>query len=151
MAANLRVIDWEGAMDQVHGDSEFLSEVLDDLFKESEEAEQEITEAIKAKNLTTVMKAAHRVKGSSSYLRCERLMSTSLHLQELGVLGLGAEEAKQESILVDIEAMFAKYSQALADLRVEVTPENLQKAVERYERNQGKEDGKAGGGGKEDA
>lgn len=80
-----KLIDWEEAMKQVGDDEDFLNEVLDDLVAESKTAEEEMGDSIGKMDFDGIMKAAHRIKGSASYLCCEALRVTSLQLQDEGM------------------------------------------------------------------
>jgi HPt (histidine-containing phosphotransfer) domain-containing protein len=77
----LQIIKWEEALEQVGGDKEFLKEVLDDLSNETEEALHVIESGIEIGDFVAIERAAHRIKGSASYLCCERLQAVSLELQ----------------------------------------------------------------------
>mmetsp|Transcript_16645 Transcript_16645/g.36927 ORF Transcript_16645/g.36927 Transcript_16645/m.36927 type:complete len:195 (-) Transcript_16645:292-876(-) len=112
-------INWTEAMDQVGGDREFLDEVLQDLLEEARTAEEEIADAIRIEDFSQIMKAAHRIKGSASYLCCEDLKDASLKLQEFGHEGTKAG-AKKESLMKNIRAEYVIFEQCLRDLRAEV-------------------------------
>lgn len=81
--SNLEVINWEKALEQACNDQDFLNEVLQDLLTEINEAENELSESIKNCIHDDVRKAAHRIKGSASYLHCEKLRDVSKSLQFL--------------------------------------------------------------------
>ena len=117
--AALKIIDWEEAMTQVGGDEEFLNEVLQDLLTESATAEQEIGDAIGTSDFSGVMKAAHRIKGSASYLCCEALRDISLKLQDAGHEGT-ASPKDPEQLLDKIKTLFDKFVQCLKDLKAEI-------------------------------
>ena len=85
---DLKVICWESAMSQVCDDVDFLNEVLADLIVEIQTAQNDIENAIANGDFETTMRAAHSVKGSTSYLRCEILRDLSFKLQLLGKNGL---------------------------------------------------------------
>jgi HPt (histidine-containing phosphotransfer) domain-containing protein len=65
------------------------------------------------------MKAAHRIKGSASYLCCEQLKAVSLKLQDAGHEGT-QNTAKAAEILASIEALFTEFKVALEDLKNEI-------------------------------
>jgi HPt (histidine-containing phosphotransfer) domain-containing protein len=117
--AGLKVIDWEEAMAQVGGDKEFLNEVLQDLLTESKTAEEEIGEAIKISDFSGVMKAAHRIKGSASYLCCEALRDISLKLQDAGHEGTTSPKDPAQ-LLEQIKGLFAQFCECLTTLREEI-------------------------------
>ena len=121
MAEGAKVINWEGALEQVAGDEEFLNEVLKDLRTEADTAETDLTTAIESKNLDAVMKAAHRIKGSASYLCCDQLRDISFTLQNLGHSGAGVtDEAAIDAIMVNVTASFEIFKKCLVDLRAEL-------------------------------
>lgn len=106
-------------MNQVGDDEEFLEEVLQDLLNEAKTAEDEIAEGIVARNFDVISKAAHRIKGSASYLFCDDLKNVSLSLQDLGHKAhIG--EGDVNALLVEIKSLFETYKKNHADLRVEV-------------------------------
>ena len=76
-----KVICWESAMTQVCDDQDFLNEVLTDLKSEVEAAQSDIQNYLNSEDFDGLMKAAHRVKGTTSYLCCEKLRDLSLQLQ----------------------------------------------------------------------
>ncbi len=119
--AEAKVINWEGALEQVAGDEEFLNEVLRDLRAEADTAENDLTKAIAENNLDAVMKAAHRIKGSASYLCCDQLRDVSFTLQNLGHSGIGLTDQKAiAAIMADVNASFVKFKQSLVALRAEL-------------------------------
>lgn len=58
--STLKIIDWNEASSQVGNDSEFLSEVLNDLMMEATSARDDIRDGIKNQDYITVSKSAHR-------------------------------------------------------------------------------------------
>mmetsp|Transcript_19512 Transcript_19512/g.28058 ORF Transcript_19512/g.28058 Transcript_19512/m.28058 type:complete len:129 (+) Transcript_19512:49-435(+) len=112
------VLDWPEAMNQVGGDKEFLSEVLQDLLDEAKTAEEDIAKGIQAQNHDQIMKAAHRIKGSATYLGCEALRISSYNIQQLGLEGLN--NPADEEPLVQVKKEYSKFLLALEDLRVEI-------------------------------
>mmetsp|Transcript_12222 Transcript_12222/g.20272 ORF Transcript_12222/g.20272 Transcript_12222/m.20272 type:complete len:125 (+) Transcript_12222:183-557(+) len=114
-----KTLNWDEALNQVGGDEEFLTEVLEDLLEEARTAEEEINEAIAAKDFSQLTKAAHRIKGSASYLCCENLRVASLNLQELGHNGT-QPGANEERLLEEIYEWHRTFQDCLRDLRAEV-------------------------------
>ena len=114
-----QVINWEEAMNQVGGDREFLDEVLQDLLAEAGTAEDEISSAIRNRDFSQIMKAAHRIKGSASYLCCEALKEASFKLQEAGHAGTQAN-ANESQLLQKIEDLFDDFEVCLRELRSEI-------------------------------
>jgi HPt (histidine-containing phosphotransfer) domain-containing protein len=64
-----------------------------------------------------VMKAAHRIKGSASYLCCECLKDISLKLQDAGHEGTVNPSPE---ILATIEVLFMQFVTALEALKAEI-------------------------------
>ena len=116
------VINWESALEQVGGDEEFLNEVLGDLLTESDTAETDLKNAIETKNFDSVMKAAHRIKGSASYLCCEQLRETSFQLQNMGHAGLSLTDANAQGELFNqIKIAYRTFQENLVALRAEIS------------------------------
>lgn len=118
------VIDWDKAMEQVGGDVDFLKEVLNDLLNESESAQSDMDAALadkpSAENFSKIQKAAHRIKGSASYLCCEDLRVVSLKLQDAGNAASKSTEAEWPDQLTEIKGLFTEYQTAVAILRTEI-------------------------------
>jgi len=107
------VVEWSKTLEQVEGDEEFLEEVLGDLIKEANEAKMEMEDGIRTENWNSVSKAAHRVKGSSSYLYCEQLRVCCVNLQDLGAQAINASPQQVIEIAKSIDAWFADYTGSL--------------------------------------
>lgn len=117
-----QIINWASALEQVADDEDFLKEVLADLITESNTAEEDLADAIKNKNLDGVMKAAHRIKGSASYLCCDQLRNTSFVLQNMGHSGVGlTDPAAIDALLVEVQEKFEVFKANLTDLRATIT------------------------------
>jgi HPt (histidine-containing phosphotransfer) domain-containing protein len=121
---DLKIIDWDEAMNQVGGDREFLSEVLGDLLQESNTAEEEIYHGIQNQDFTAVMKAAHRIKGSASYLCCEQLRWYSWKLQDVGQ---AASQNPSLQLRQEIDQLYASYRSSLAKLKEEIGKDSKRK------------------------
>ena len=121
------VLDWPEAMNQVGGDKEFLAEVLQDLTEEAKTAEEDIQQAIQAKDFEAIMKAAHRIKGSATYLGCAALRNSSFAIQQMGHDG-GSAGSDKEALLASIEKEYQNFLSALTDLKAE---------IERWNREEG--------------
>ena len=117
-AVQSMIINWEEAMAQVGGDGEFLNEVLGDLLTEAIAAEEEIMTSINDNVFESVMKSAHRVKGSASYLCCERLKEASFILQQAGAAGIGC--TNPESQWERIQELFHNFRRAIEEVKAEV-------------------------------
>eukprot|EP00602_Paraphysomonas_sp_CaronLab_P010201 CAMPEP_0185019320 /NCGR_PEP_ID=MMETSP1103-20130426/1922_1 /TAXON_ID=36769 /ORGANISM="Paraphysomonas bandaiensis, Strain Caron Lab Isolate" /LENGTH=116 /DNA_ID=CAMNT_0027549549 /DNA_START=117 /DNA_END=467 /DNA_ORIENTATION=- len=105
-------------MNQVGGDKEFLSEVLQDLLDEAKTAEEDIANGIQDKNYDQIMKAAHRIKGSATYLGCEALRVSSYNIQQLGLEGLN--NSGDGETLGKVKKEYRTFITALEDLRAEI-------------------------------
>eukprot|EP01038_Epipyxis_sp_PR26KG_P006952 gene6952-9507_t len=114
---HLKTIDWDEAMNQVGGDRDFLDEVLADLVKESREANEEMEKAVQDGDFNGIMKAAHRIKGSASYLCCEALRDVSLRLQNAGHDGT---HSPSSGLMKEIRTLLDEYSTSLQQLEKEI-------------------------------
>jgi HPt (histidine-containing phosphotransfer) domain-containing protein len=110
-------IDWAKAMETVDSDIDFLNEVIGDLLNEAQTSQEEIEAGIAKPDYSAVSKAAHRVKGSASYLCCENLRQVSLSLQDLGT---AAHASPSPSTVNEIKSLFEKYKDCVVELRKEV-------------------------------
>jgi HPt (histidine-containing phosphotransfer) domain-containing protein len=115
---SLAVINWEEAMTQVGGEVEFLEEILQDLLDEAQTAEDDILAGINTKDFDRIMKAAHRIKGSATYLGCEALRVTAYAIQQLGQTGT---KNPNEGLWDKINEEYALFLTALQNLRAEIT------------------------------
>lgn len=112
-------INWDEAMSQVGNDEEFLEEVLQDLLNEAATAETDIAEGIASRNFDGISRAAHRIKGSASYLFCDNLKDVSLKLQDVGHRG-HAKEGNADATLAEIKSLFETYKKNYQELIAEV-------------------------------
>lgn len=98
-------IDWKLALKTVAYDVEFLKEVLDDLKSEASTAEADIAEGISKSDCLKIKSAAHKVKGSASYLDCHPLKDIAFMLQETGQKGYGTSDrpAPREDTVAALE------------------------------------------------
>ena len=116
----MTTIDWGKAMEQVGEDVEFLEEVLQDLLTEAQTSEEEIAEGIVAQNFEGISKAAHRIKGSASYLHCENLRVVSLELQECGHNAHHGKDVNLSAAMSQIKILFERYKKVHQELKDEV-------------------------------
>mmetsp|Transcript_23060 Transcript_23060/g.39904 ORF Transcript_23060/g.39904 Transcript_23060/m.39904 type:complete len:124 (-) Transcript_23060:397-768(-) len=114
-------INWKLAMEQVGEDEEFLNEVLQDLLTEAQTSEEEIAEGIVAQNFEGISKAAHRIKGSASYLHCENLRIVSFELQDLGHNVHTGKDVNPSAAMSQIKTLFERYKKLHQELKDEVT------------------------------
>lgn len=112
------VINWTEAMTQVGGEIDFLEEVLQDLLDEAKTAEDDIKEGIDTKDFDKIMKAAHRIKGSATYLGCEALRITAYAIQQLG--HDGTKGVSPGDLWIKIDDEYALFLTALSNLRTEI-------------------------------
>lgn len=121
VSSQLQVINWDEAMNQVGGDEEFLDEVLADLITEAQTGQDDLQACITGRDFDGVMKAAHRIKGSTSYLCCEVMKEISLTLQLAGHEGLSiAAGAPTEALWARVESLFEAFVKSFADLQEEI-------------------------------
>jgi HPt (histidine-containing phosphotransfer) domain-containing protein len=99
-------IDWDSALGQVRGDEAFLKEILQDFIKESADSLERILEGMRTRKFNAVMKAAHQIKGSASYLYCDDIMTCATQLQSLGNEGDSCDEAEKPRVWISIEAEY---------------------------------------------
>jgi len=95
MSTPIAPIDWDSALEQCDGDTEFLEEILGDFTKESEAALNAIVEGMRTRQFPMVMKAGHQIKGSASYLSCGNIMRCASMIQHLGNEGTASVEAER--------------------------------------------------------
>lgn len=107
-------ISWDEALETVNGDKEFLLEVFDDLVTELSTAKEEISAAISRRDFEAVMKSAHRVKGSASYLACHPLKDCAYKLQQLGHNGSTDED------LEEIKLEFQRFNKLVIETEEEM-------------------------------
>lgn len=112
-------VDWDRVMEQVGGDRDFLDEVLQDLMNEAKSSEAEMRTGIAEKDFLKIGKAAHKIKGSASYLYCEDLKDVSLVLQDLGYLG-AQDDSDKPQILENIKQQFEIWKVRFEELRNEL-------------------------------
>ena len=96
-------IDWSMALEQVHGDQAFLKEILGDFTKESDDAMNNILDGMRSRQFMMVMKAAHQIKGSASYLYCMDIRRCASRLQDLSNEGMSCAEAERHRVWTQIE------------------------------------------------
>lgn len=124
-------IDWKEALLQVGNDRDFLTEVLGDLKDEAKTAQDDIRKAIGDNNTPMnygdVMRAAHRIKGSASYLSCGPLKDISYELQQLGHRGEELQGQKDEESIKALTDVTQKIKDSFAIFEKDL--EELQKAI----------------------
>lgn len=111
-------VDWEKCMEQVCDDVAFLEEVMNDLLNEAMAARDEIAASMDAANYVSVTKAAHKVKGSASYLYCGHLRLCAVNLQDIGQT-ISAGNTSPETLEL-LDSWYREYCRSYDDLAVEV-------------------------------
>lgn len=67
------LIDWEGALDRLGGDKEFLIELLHELVSQINHEFDNLKKAVAGSDFDTVKKIAHGLKGAAANLNTDRL------------------------------------------------------------------------------
>ena len=114
---SLQILNWTEAMNQVGGDRGFLDEVLADLLTETLENQESIRAGIKNVDFDKVMKAAHKIKGSTSYLCCERMNRTAMKLESVASSAL---TSPNEGSWENVNQLFTQFNQHFEDLKSEM-------------------------------
>lgn len=126
-----KIVNWPLALEQVDGDIEFLKEVLCDLIVELRNAEINMNYGIKTMNFLRIATEAHKIKGSASYLHCDKIIECASSIHILGSRGKNedmtdkSKEEKLEEYIDLIEVEFNKYKIALLELRNEIKSTRL--------------------------
>lgn len=115
---DLVAIDWDEAMSQVAGDTDFLQEVLQDLVDEAKTAVDDIKAGIDAKEFEKIMKAAHRIKGSATYLGCQAMRASSYKIQQLGHDAISQTDS--DDLLRLIKEEYSVFLAAFRELKREI-------------------------------
>jgi HPt (histidine-containing phosphotransfer) domain-containing protein len=111
-------IDWVEAKSQVEGDLEFLQEVLQDLIEEANTAVEDIQAGIDKRDFEKIMKAAHRIKGSATYLGCEALRVASYQIQQLGHDAISQTDS--DDLLRQIKGKYSIFLDAFEELKRQI-------------------------------
>jgi HPt (histidine-containing phosphotransfer) domain-containing protein len=111
-------IDWDEAMNQVAGDVEFLQEVLQDLIDEANTAVDDIKAGIDSREFEKIMKAAHRIKGSATYLGCQAMRASSYKIQQLGHDAISQTDS--DDLLRLIKEEYSVFLAAFRELKKEI-------------------------------
>lgn len=125
-----KIVNWPLALQQVDGDIEFLKEVLCDLIVELRSAEINMNYGIKTMNFSRIAVDAHKIKGSSAYLHCDKILRCARRIQILSNVGedkriIGETEEKLAEYIGLIEVEFDKYKSSLLELRNEIKSDRL--------------------------
>jgi HPt (histidine-containing phosphotransfer) domain-containing protein len=76
------LIDYEGALDRLGGDEEFLHELLHELCSQVDESVTEINDLLAKNDFTGINRVGHGLKGASSNLEVKGIAELSRQLEE---------------------------------------------------------------------
>jgi HPt (histidine-containing phosphotransfer) domain-containing protein len=105
------LVEWEAVLASVGGDEDFLAEVLGDLITEANGVCEEIEAGFANADIAAITKAAHRIKGSASYLCCLALRDKAQALQYAG------QQVKAEDTLEALRHLFEEFKDVLQKTR----------------------------------
>lgn len=105
------LVEWDAVLASVGGDEDFLAEVLGDLITEAAGVCEEIEAGFASADIAVITKAAHRIKGSASYLCCVALRDAAQALQYAG------QQAKDEGALDSLRALFDTFKDVMSRTR----------------------------------
>lgn len=104
---NLKIIDWDLGKQLVGGKQELAEEMLAMLIDYLPEHQQEITKAVKTKDIESVAKSAHKLHGATCYCGTPRLKEAAKELEiaaktgKIAVLAQLHEKLNNEINLLD--------------------------------------------------
>lgn len=119
--ADIKIIDWQKALEQVDNDKQFLYEIVNDLFVEAEECYLKMKIGLLKNNFTQIYDTAHRIKGTANYLSCEQLSKCA---QQLEILTKGLSEnplshEQKKDIYLECKNWINEYEDAIDRVRDE--------------------------------
>ena len=76
------LIDYEGALDRLGGDEEFLQELLHELCKQIDESVKDIEEMLAKNDFVGINRIGHGLKGASSNLEVKSIAELSRQLED---------------------------------------------------------------------
>ncbi len=82
MSSAGRIINIELLLEQTGNSQDFIKEIFADFFTEIQEAHFDIKQGLMNKNIDQIDKAIHRIKGSCSYLGCEKMRAHLVEIDE---------------------------------------------------------------------
>uniref|UniRef100_A0A7S2XTL1 HPt domain-containing protein n=1 Tax=Fibrocapsa japonica TaxID=94617 RepID=A0A7S2XTL1_9STRA len=112
IGADLVVINWAEAMEQVGDDEEFLHELLGDLFNETQAHVESLKASVPSRDTETVRQKAHSIKGAAANLMCHRLREAALFLEKAGMSGTKGEltgDALNQTLDKGLEALLTEF------------------------------------------
>jgi len=77
-----QLLDYEGALDRLGGDEEFLTELLEELLSQFDENINDIESAVKSKNFDALKSLSHSLKGASANLNVVRMANHFKQLEQ---------------------------------------------------------------------
>ena len=102
----LKLIDFEVALERLGDDEEFLMEMLDELILQLGETIQNLEEAIHKSDFQNVRSLAHGMKGATSNLGADRIADYLLEMEKKGAdQALDGSEELLEKIKTTFEEM----------------------------------------------
>ncbi len=78
------LIDYEGALDRLGDDPEFLAELLDEMVKQLDESLPDMEKVIENKEFDALHRLAHGLKGAAANLNLTRFFHLFKELEEQG-------------------------------------------------------------------
>lgn len=114
------IVDWKRVERDIGEEGEaFLRDVLQELLLEADQAQVDIERSIDESDFKSIRAAAHKVKGSASYLYCSSLQSISEKIQFLCDDVQQNKRNSRETLSV-IRDDFRTFKYALDDVRIEI-------------------------------
>ena len=86
------------------------------------EANDDIASGIATNNFTVIMKAAHKIKGSASYLCCSDLKNSSLKLQDAAKEG--TTNASEDNMII-CRGLYSQWQEHFKNLVDAIKAKNL--------------------------
>jgi len=107
------LINYEGALDRLGGDEEFLHELLHELCKQVDESSAEVNELLAKNDFSGINRIGHGLKGASSNLDVTGIAQLSKQLEDSA-----AEEDREtiNKIVGEIKSHKVKLLEYLQDL-----------------------------------
>ena len=81
---DIELINYEGALDRLGGDREFLAELLEEMIKQVDMQFQALNEAVEKLDYKKLHQTAHGLKGASANLDITRLFHLFKELEKQG-------------------------------------------------------------------
>lgn len=93
-----KVLDWDAALERLHGDRETLVEMVELFFEDCPELMGQIEDGLKNEHAAELRRAAHTLKGSLEVFGAKAASKAALEVEQLGEDGdfEAASEAVEE-------------------------------------------------------